>query len=269
MTDPQSTFLLGLGAQKAGTAWLHRYLESAPACDPGFRKEYHVWDAVDLPSGSVVRARIEKQGGDRARFLTHADAYFDYFAGLLAPRQIRLTGDITPAYAGLSEQRLAMIRDGFAERGVRAAAVYLMRDPVERIWSAVRMDLRRRGVSHAGAVEDRLRAVADDDQYAARTRYDEVITRADAAFGAEGVWYGFYEQLFDHATLANLCGFLGIEPPDPDFSREVNVSPKQEHVAEEVLVELARRFAPVYAAVAGRFPDVDLPALWPSARHLG
>ena len=63
------TFLLGLGAQKAGTAWMHRYLESSPQCDPGFRKEYHVWDAVDLPSGRVVRERIERQGGDRARFL--------------------------------------------------------------------------------------------------------------------------------------------------------------------------------------------------------
>ena len=52
MTAPsQRTFLLGLGAQKAGTAWMHRYLESSPQCDPGFRKEYHVWDAVDLPSG--------------------------------------------------------------------------------------------------------------------------------------------------------------------------------------------------------------------------
>ena len=65
---------------------MHRYLESSPQCDPGFRKEYHVWDAVDLPSGRVVRERIEKQGGDRARFLTEPESYFDYFTGLLDGR---------------------------------------------------------------------------------------------------------------------------------------------------------------------------------------
>ena len=67
------TFLLGLGAQKAGTAWMHRYLESSPQCDPGFRKEYHVWDALDLPSGRLARERIEKRGGLRAAFLTDPD----------------------------------------------------------------------------------------------------------------------------------------------------------------------------------------------------
>ena len=38
---------------------MHRYLESSPECDPGFRKEYHVWDALDLPSGRLARERIE------------------------------------------------------------------------------------------------------------------------------------------------------------------------------------------------------------------
>ena len=103
-------FLLGLGAQKAGTAWMHRYLESSPQCDPGFRKEYHVWDAVDLPSGRVARERIEKQGGDRARFLTDPEHYFDYFTGLL-DGEARLTADITPAYAGLS-RRAARLDQG-------------------------------------------------------------------------------------------------------------------------------------------------------------
>ena len=66
------TFLLGVGCQKGGTAWLHRYLEGSPQCDPGFRKEYHVWDALDLPAGRLARERIEKQGGQRAAFLARA-----------------------------------------------------------------------------------------------------------------------------------------------------------------------------------------------------
>src|SRR3954451_14413565 len=139
------TFLLGVGCQKGGTAWLHRYLEASPQCDPGFRKEYHVWDALDLESGRLARERIEKQGGRRAEFLVEPERYFDYFAGLLEPDAIRLTADITPAYAALSVERLRMVRDGFTARGVRQVAVYLVRDPVERIWSAARLDIGRRG----------------------------------------------------------------------------------------------------------------------------
>lgn len=270
MSSRQPTFALGLGAQKSGTAWMHRYLESSGQCDPGFRKEYHVWDAVDLPSGRVVRERIERQGGQRAQFLGDPEEYFDYFTGLLAPDEIRLTADITPAYAGLSVERLAMIRDGFASRGVRAVAVYLMRDPVERVWSAVRMDLRRRGVDRPGAVEERLLAVTADDQYAGRTRYETTIARADEAFGREHVWYGFYERLFDVGTLTDLCGFLGIDAPTPDFGREVNASPKGDgDLAAETVAHLVELFAPTYDAVAARFPEVDLSAMWPSARLAG
>jgi hypothetical protein len=266
-TSPVPTFLLGLGAQKSGTAWLHRYLDSSPQCDPGFRKEYHIWDAVDLPSGHVVRGRIEKQGGPRARLLHDPDAYFDYFAGLLDADGIRLTADITPAYADLSVDRLEMIDREFSARGVRVVAVYLMRDPVERAWSAVRMDVRRRGITDPGAVEARLRVITPEDHYATRTRYEATIGRADAVFGSDRVWYGFYERLFDLATLSGLCGFLGIDPPTPDFGREVNVSPKDGDLAPDTVAHLVEVFAPTYAAVADRFPDVDLASIWPTARR--
>lgn len=266
---PAGTFLLGVGCQKGGTAWMHRYLESSPQCDPGFRKEYHVWDALDLPSGRLARERIENQGGQRASFLDDPDQYFDYFSGLVGPGRARLTADITPAYAGLSGDRLRFVRAGFEARSVRPVAVYLMRDPVERIWSAVRMDVQRRGAEDPGAVEARLRVVSDDDQYARRTRYDQTIGRLDETFGADGVFYGFYERLFESATLRDLCGFLGIDFHDPDVGRQVNVSPKRHgNLSDETVHALAARFAPVYGAVAARFPDVDLPALWPSMRYL-
>ena len=263
------TFLLGVGAQKAGTAWMHRYLESSPQCDPGFRKEYHVWDALDLPSGRLARERIERQGGDRARFLGDPNHYFDYFSGLVGPGGARLTADITPSYAGLSADRLRFVGAGFEARGVRPVAVYLMRDPVERVWSAVRMDVQRRGETDPDLVEARVRVVTDDDQYARRTRYDQTLARLDESFPAGDVFYGFYERLFEVPTLTDLCEFLGIDFHEPDFGRQVNVSPKGgADLPEETVARLARRFRPVYEAVATRFPDVDLPRLWPSMSHL-
>jgi Sulfotransferase family len=276
--DDAGTFLLGVGCQKGGTAWLHRYLEVSPQCDPGFRKEYHVWDGLDLSTGRLARERVLKQGGRagasddarrRAGFYTDPETYFDYFTGLLrASPAIRLTADITPGYAGLSVERLSSIRAGFRSRGVRPAAAFLLRDPVERVWSAVRMDLQRAGQGDPAAVEERVRRMHKHEMYAARTRYDETLTRLDAVFPAEDVFVGFYETLFDRTTLQELCAFLGIDFHEPDFGRRVNVSPKGDALPEDLVATVAQHFAPVYDAVAKRLPEVDLPALWPSSRFL-
>jgi hypothetical protein len=278
------TFLLGVGCQKGGTAWLHRYLEASPQVDPGFRKEYHVWDGLDLPSGRLARERVMQQArraataleaGEpahaeallRASFYADADVYFDYFASLLRPAEIRLTADITPGYAGLSVDRLAGIRDGFEHRRVRPVAVYLMRDPVERIWSAARMDLRRQGYPEPAA--DRVLRMHTREMYAARTRYDETMARLERVFPRDSIFYGFYEGLFDRDTLRGLCSFLGIDFHEPDFERQVNVSPKDlEELPEETVRTVARHFRDVYDAVRARFPDLDLAAMWPSMRYL-
>ena len=264
------TFLLGVGCQKGGTAWLHRYLEASPQCDPGFRKEYHVWDALDLAAGRLARERIEKQGGQRAAFLRDPEQYFDYFSGLLEPTAIRLTADITPGYAALPAERLAMVRAGFASRGVRPVAVFLLRDPVERIWSAARMDIRRLGDQANEDPETRVSRMYLRPMYADRTRYDLTMDALEEAFPREDVFYGFYERLFTSETLAPLCDFLGIDFHEPDVSRQVNVSPKSEgaSLAQDIRRTIAQHFAPAYAAVQRRFPELDLAALWPSMRLL-
>jgi hypothetical protein len=264
------TFLLGVGCQKGGTAWLHRYLEASPQCHPGFRKEYHVWDSLDLPSGKLARERIEKHGGLRAEFLHDPDRYFDYFTGLLEPDDIRLTADITPGYAGLSVDRFSMVRDGFRARGVRPVTVYLLRDPVERVWSAARMDMQRRGEDAPQDPETRIGHMYKHPMYADRTRYDLTMDALEKVFPRESIHYGFYERLFSVETLAPLCEFLGIDFHEPDFGRQVNVSPKSEGVGlpEDTVRTIARHFAPVYAAVQRRFPDLDLAGLWPSMKLL-
>src|SRR3712207_7432819 len=147
---------------KGGTTWLHDYLASSPQCDPGYRKEYHVFDSLDLAEEPWMLHRIVERAQEslqaiaarepaEATFLHQAAmiaderVYFDYFTGLFArDPAIRLTLDITPGYALLGAERLARIREAFGSRGVRTVAIFLLRDPVERIWSQIRMQKRRR-----------------------------------------------------------------------------------------------------------------------------
>jgi hypothetical protein len=283
------TFLLGVGAMKAGTTWLHDHLAASPQCEPGLRKEYHVFDSLDLAKEPyllhrvVARARASLDEVAEARptdptFLVQAamiadeELYFDYFTALFARSpQTRLTLDITPGYALLSAQRLAGIRVSFEQRGVRAVAAYLMRDPVERIWSQVRMQKRRRPEHNPGTAEELVAQRYAEPAYADRTRYETTLANLDAAFG-EAVFHGFYEELFAPATaaseVARLSGFLGIDDRAPDLSAEFNVSPRSAELPEATVRAVAEHFRPTYELVASRFPDRDLPKIWPSSRFV-
>jgi len=70
-------FVLGVGAQKAGTTWLQRYLAESPWCEPGFEREYTVFDCLDVPehtanrSSILARARVAVDAVERSE-PTHA-----------------------------------------------------------------------------------------------------------------------------------------------------------------------------------------------------
>jgi hypothetical protein len=283
------TFLLGVGAMKAGTTWLHDHLAASPQCQPGLRKEYHVFDSLDLDREPYLLHRVvakahasldevaEARPTDptflvQAAMIADEELYFDYFTALFARSpETRLTLDITPGYALLSPERLARIRSSFERRGVRAVAAYLMRDPVERIWSQVRMQQRRRPENNPGTAEELVAQRYAEPSYAERTAYDVTVRRLDEAFG-ELAAYAFYEELFDPATAASevtrLSEFLGIDPHEPDLGAQFNVSPRSAELPESTVRAVAEHFRPTYEFVASRFPDRDLPSIWPSARFI-
>ena len=43
------TFILGVGAQKAGSTWLFKYLNKLPGAIRPFYKEFHIWNALEIP----------------------------------------------------------------------------------------------------------------------------------------------------------------------------------------------------------------------------
>jgi len=282
------TFLLGAGAQKAGTTWLYRYLQASPQFAHGYRKEYHVFDSRDLPSEAWMRDRILKLAEDSvaaARRGEPADAevlhrasmyadpafYFDYFAGLLRRSpDIRLAADLTPGYALLSVERLRELRSGFEDRRVRPVAIMLLRDPVDRIWSQVRMQHQRQPEKFEVSAEETLQQRYADPQYARRNDYHRTIEALDASFGPGGqVHYAFYERLFERSEVEAICDFVGIDVHTADFAKRHNESTgSPDSLAEGTIRAVATHYREVYAAVAERFPQVDLGAVWPNSRLL-
>lgn len=107
---------LGIGAQKAGTTWLHAMLALHPDVGMPQQKELHFWDRETPDADSIGR-------------------YLDRFTTLRGTAH----GEITPSYAILPPERIALIRRHLPD----LALLYVLRDPVERAWSHARMDLGR------------------------------------------------------------------------------------------------------------------------------
>ena len=268
-----ATFLLGVGAQKAGTSWLHDQLHRRSDADFGFLKEYHVFDALELERFASFRPKrptpLKWRTWRRARFIARPERYFDYFASRLKPTQIRLTGDITPSYAGLSAESYQRIKKAFAQRGVQTRAVFIMRDPVERFLSQQRMQLRKRGLlTPAHEIEHlnkaSLKLVKRDSP---RNDYPATLDALRDGFAASEVFIGLYETLFTPAAHRELCRYLGIPEQVPDLSHRVNASQATTSVPREVLQRLGRHFAPLVTAVQNRCPDLAVEQHWATAMN--
>lgn len=280
--------MLGVGAQKSGTTWLHNYLKSSRQYDNGIFKEYHVFDAQDLPSEEWMLRRLTRLGADavanlragvpadaaqlqRLAMLADNKVYFDYFTALVTRgRKVRATGDLTPDNAMLSAARMTGIRDEFDKRGVRTVGVFLMRDPVERVWSHIRMKDHRHPDRVTGTSEDRLLHAHADEPYWLRTQYHQTLDNLSAALSPEAVHVGLYETLFrdDEQTRA-ISSLVGIPFVEPDFTSVRNFSPRAvDALPEEVARVVATHYAATYRGVAERLPHLDIARWWPHSRHV-
>ena len=266
-----TTFLLGVGAQKAGTSWLHDQLNRRKDADFGFLKEYHVFDALELEHCSSFRPKnptpLKWRTWRRARFMEQPERYFDYFASRLKPPHIRLTGDITPSYAGLSAQSFRRIKDAFQERGVQMRAVFIMRDPVERFLSQQRMQLRKRGLLQPEHEIEHLSKASLKllKRESPRSDYPATLDALRTGLPASDVFIGLYETLFTAANHCALCRCLCIPEQIPELSHRVNASQATTAVPTEVLRRLGQHFTPLVKAVEERCPDLGVEQHWATA----
>jgi hypothetical protein len=105
---------LGIGAQKAATTWLYEHLSRHPNVSFPAGKEVHFWD----------------QSYDRG---------VPWYRSLFESSDNSVKGEITPSYALLTEERIREIYS----LSCHLRIVYLIRNPIERAWSAALMALQR------------------------------------------------------------------------------------------------------------------------------
>ena len=266
-------FLLGVGAQKAGTSWLHAQLQRRKDANFGFCKEYHILDALTLTQFAHFQPRLiapwKWRTWRRKRFLQDSNRYFDYFNHLLSKPAIKLTGDITPSYSCLSAETLAWARDQLSKRGVTTRVVFLLRDPVERILSQQRMKLRKRGELRPELEREQLLYVSRKlkQQSSQRSDYLHTLKALQKAFAPEELFIDLYERLFTEPVFRRLCQHLMIDYLEPNWSQRVNESRTTTDLPEEILANIGLNQAEIYQGVAELLPELNLATHWPLANR--
>ena len=284
----EKCFVLGLGAQKSGTSWLRHYLNSHDFADFDLAKEYHVWDVLcesekfahyDVRGVSNIRLkRLIKQSlgmalgplDVRQKMQEHPNYYFEHFGEILRRPEISVTGDICPSYVFLPLHILNRIRDGFVSMGIAVKVVLLMRDPVERCWSCVRMH-KRKGASMEGVdvdlpIEEALRRYYRTSDCIRRTRYQDTISVMREVFRQEEIYIDTYENILLNGDLNRLAIFFGVPLNNEFLSIKYEETKKKETISESLYSEIAEFYADVYQVGETIAPDCRL--LWPGFKYI-
>lgn len=183
---------LCVGAQKTATSWLHSTLARMPGIFLPVVKESHYFrESSATPSAFANRLRRERAHGLKkelhtARGMTHLGAQVeaqlnhycaesvdeDWYRGVFSFANTGdLRGEVCPSYFGLPEDDIARVNA--INPDVRI--VLIVRDPVDRCWSHIRMHRKQEGDRF-----DFVRALRDPDGlkiFLDYTIYDRAVPR--------------------------------------------------------------------------------------------
>lgn len=284
--------MICVGATKAGTSSLYRYLHDHPDCHLRSVKEIQYFNTVDfndydrqfdvlarLREDLVSRQNTARKNENKwkvnnlQRQITDVDELVrilklgeagvsDYLFYLLdGLGEKKLAGDITPGYALLSEARLAEM----AQMAPDVRFVFMMRDPVDRLWSHARMQATRQRQPgeevpiKARRIMNRTMHKGLEAHIPARGDYAAIVEKLRRAVPEDKLYVGFTEEMLTGKGLEELCDFLGIshkpvdENPHAHEGVQLKLSNRQRREAAEFL-------APQYAYAEKTFGP--LPERW-------
>ncbi len=224
-----SNYFVGIGAQKSGTTWLARMLADHPDVFVTPVKEIHYFDHIrgltEQLSPRKRRSRYRKYhqrmwtqlhrlGHYRSQWAWWRDymrkgiddawycRLFEHRGGR------RVAGEITPEYAIIGQDGLRHIR----ALAPTARVVFIMRNPVDRLWSQVLHQCRSRQLDAASQSTDQIIAMLAEPRFSELADYAQTLDDMTAVFGREQCLALFYEDMHKDrlAALEEVCRFLGV-----------------------------------------------------------
>ena len=230
-----------IGAQKAGTTWLHANLSDHPQIAFPPIKELFYFNEIDagIPTSlwgrkwnnhwlNIKWKKIIKEQLPQAAWRLNVSETKWFLRYLMIPRNLKkssldqydrlfpnlpgtISGDITPNYSLLSEPTVAAIANYYPDCKI----IFIMRNPVERSWSQAKMNL--------GLLKNRdFRKVSTDEikQYLSLnpsneqlSDYQATIYRWSAYFPKAQLHFTFYDALRQDPVMfyRNMLAFLELK----------------------------------------------------------
>lgn len=273
---------------------MHQYLDKHPQCNLGFQKEYHIFDAKYLEtcrriyhnrqaSLAALRDDRNKAAGETiskldkkiqrksqlVSFYEDPATYAEYFASLYNQSpDTRLVGDITPAYSALEAAHYSEIRSLLESRGFTVKVVFLMRDPIERIYSAIYMEIarkkRRRQEIELGPEALFLKKY-QSPKIEMKTRYEKTVKNLQDSFAAENIYFGFYETFFVGDGVRRVTDFLGLDFFKADTGKRVHAAQAKKSLSA-ASIKLAREYYfETYQFCFDKFGKEFISRIWKNA----
>jgi hypothetical protein len=280
---------LGIGAQKAGTTWLHAMLSEHEEIWLPHLKELHYFDrrfpikqAVGMPPSAPGRGVFARHVSTRLRRIDAAklmerlrfrrwgdltwelrylfgDWNDEWYASLFDAARDRLAGEITPAYSCLGETAISHVHMLMPD----AKLILLLRDPIDRAWSHARMDLagaRGRSAKHVGDTEYIKHFIGSASRL--RGDYRGTIRRWLTRFPERQLFLGFYDEIQSNpeGLLTGIFRFLGVSASEKHIPCTVRTrvnSGTQAQIPQQLYQYLAALYIDelrVLAAQYGTYP---------------
>ena len=209
---------LCVGAQKAGTSWLYRQLESHPDFWMPPVKELHYLDQLNRTKRIHGPRREDERDASfmdrmqdlRGRFYLDLDNYGQLFQH----KGTCLSGDISPAYSTLNDEIIDRVVDRFPNLKV----VFLARDPVERAWSQLSMGVRLGTINKFDAADpDEVVCNLLNPGVLIRSHPSKIVARWKRYVRPENFRIYFFDDLEENPAelRRSILRFLGGDPDKP------------------------------------------------------
>lgn len=212
---------IGIGAQKTASTWLYIILNQHPQVWMPPAKELHFFDIdgkTSLFQNILFRKKRYQRSLTSIQFASKKSFtwYLKYVFGkrsiqnyqhLFEPQKGQISGEITPAYAILSEEKIEEINRHFPHLKI----IYTLRNPLWRDWSAFSMFLKRKQLTIDQISEQRVYKVLK--KRSKHSKYIESITRWESYFPKDQIFIGFYDEIQQNPKqfLNRLFDFLGVD----------------------------------------------------------
>ncbi len=245
---------LVIGAQKSATTWLYSCMRKHEGLYLPPKKEIHYFDRSKSYSSSSVLSEASplrrynlltaaqalktcfKKSSNWDDFRWYLHYFFSYcndkwYRNLFRRRQPhQVAGEVTPGYSMLSKADVAKVK----QINPHLKIIFIMRNPVERDWSAYLMRLRKHQLNYDDMDDDYVYRFFEFDGCRMKGDYLSTLLHWQAHFPKEHIFIGYYEDVKQNPInfLKSVFDFLGIRKTDSwdvfPLSKKMNAGDKRQ-----------------------------------------